>query len=258
MPPDLVRTQRWLQRAIVAEQPPGSPQVRRRILPSKALQPEQRLDIYRDMYEARLYQALATDYPAVLDLLGERAFARLVHLYLGAHPSRSYTLNRLGDRLPEFIANELTGVSKRPFLHDLARYELAQTMVFDEQETASLAPGQIAAVPSEAWAQARIRTIAALRLLELGYPVHRYARAAAQRKRSPKILRKQSWVAVYRVQYAVGTLELTAQSYKLLSAIAAGSPLSDALAGIRASESTIGKWFREWAAAGLFAAILPL
>src|SRR6185295_14998144 len=44
--------------------------------------------------------------------------------YVQVHPSTSYTLNRLGDRLPDFV----TGWAPRAeagFLHDLARLELA-------------------------------------------------------------------------------------------------------------------------------------
>ena len=257
MPRELAKAQRWMQGAILAEEPVTARQARRRILPSKTLKPEQRIEIYRDMYETRLHQALATDYPATLDFLGEGRFGELVHLYVGSHPSRSYTLNRLGDRLPDFIRKDLAGAPRPGFLHDLARYELAQTVVFDEEETASLTAEEIAAIPEESWPRARLEIIPALRLLALRYPVHRYARAMREGKKRPRILRRPTWLAVYRVRYALGTLELTRQSYRLLSAIASGQPLEDALKGTRATRTTIEKWFQGWTAAGVFGAILP-
>lgn len=243
MPLELARMQRWMQGAIIAEDPLPATQARRRILPSKTLRPEQRLDIYRNMYEARLHDALAADYPRVLKFLGQDRFRELVHLYLQAHPSSSYTLNRLGDLLPDFIRNELKGAPRPGFLYDLARYELAQTMVFDEEESPSLTSGQIAAVPAEAWPRARMEMIPALRLMRLGYPVHRHGK---------KIPRKTTWLAVYRNQYAVSALELTGQSYNLLGALASGKPLEEALQGVPASRRSVTKWFARWTGAGLF------
>jgi hypothetical protein len=210
------------------------------------------------MYEARLHGALAADYEAVRDFLGEERFGNLVHGYILAHPSRSYTLNRLGDQLPEFIRNEWKRAPRRAFLYDLARYELARTVVFDAEETASLTAGEIAAVPAEAWATARLRTIAALRLLKLRYPVHRYVRAVIAGKRRPKVLPATAWIAVYRVNYGMGTLELTRESYRLLSAILAGKPLAEALEEVPATRASIAKWFKMWASAGLFSSPFQL
>src|SRR5262245_18981807 len=73
------------------------------VLPSKTLDSYLRIGIYRDMYLARLREALASDYPALMHYLGDEAFTRLACDYVHAYPSRSYTLNRLGDHLPEYI-----------------------------------------------------------------------------------------------------------------------------------------------------------
>ena len=92
------------------------------ILPSATLQPIQRVGIYHGMYMLRMIEALAVDYGALAHVLGDDAFEELVRAYVLQFPSRSYTLNRLGDALPEFI-----GASKvlkgRIFLRDLARLD---------------------------------------------------------------------------------------------------------------------------------------
>src|SRR5205085_1711868 len=74
------------------------------VLPSKTLSALERLDIYRDMYVPRMEEALAIDYPALKHFLGPEEFMRVVARYVDIHPSRSHTLNRLGDHLPEFLA----------------------------------------------------------------------------------------------------------------------------------------------------------
>src|ERR1700693_1964355 len=103
--PGLEKLQRWMQGYIVG---PGAPEeadlADGLVLPSKTLSALERLDIYRDMYVPRMEEALAIDYPALKHFLGAEKFMRLVGRYVEAYPSRSYTLNRLGDHLPEFVA----------------------------------------------------------------------------------------------------------------------------------------------------------
>ena len=73
------------------------------ILPSSTLTSLERLGVYRGMYLLRLAEALETDYPALAHFLGGEAFNEFVAGYVEAFPSRSYTLNRLGEHLPEHI-----------------------------------------------------------------------------------------------------------------------------------------------------------
>ena len=82
-------------------------------------------------------EALATDYPALKHFLGDDGFLALVRGYVEAHPSRSYSLNRLGDRLPDYVS-QAPGLRRRAFCHDLARLELALSEVFDAPRSAVL------------------------------------------------------------------------------------------------------------------------
>src|SRR5262249_25462258 len=109
-------------------------QANRWILPSKTLEPAERINIYREMYGARLGEALATDYEYMQRYLGQWQFQELAERYIKAYPSRSYTLNRLGDHFPQFI-KEAPGIRPRGFLYDLARMELAMTEAFDAEES---------------------------------------------------------------------------------------------------------------------------
>ena len=84
------------------------------VLPSRTLQPIQRVGIYHGMYMMRMIEALEADYGALAHFMGEHAFAHLVRDYVQRFPSRSYTLNRLGDHLPEFIASST--LKRRTFL----------------------------------------------------------------------------------------------------------------------------------------------
>jgi hypothetical protein len=227
-----------------------------------ALTPLERLGIYHDMYPLRMYDTLAGDYPGLEHFLGHGAFHDLVRAYTRVHPSRSYTLNRLGDHLPEFVRS--ASVRRPEFCHELARLELAVTHVFDEAETPRLTEAEIASVPPAAWEGAVLRPVAAFRLLTFRYPVNAYLQTVKDddHDHHPKARLKDEWVAVYRRDYGVYRLALSRPAHDLLSDLVAGIPLGEAIAralrsgGRRApSETELFRWFREWVSAGIFRAV---
>jgi hypothetical protein len=106
------------------------------VRPSASLTAAERVGVYHGMYLARMKEALESDYPALARFLGPKPWERLVADYVKAHPSRSYTLNVLGRRLPDFVR---TARVRRPaFCHDLARLEWAVSEVFDAPEAPPL------------------------------------------------------------------------------------------------------------------------
>ena len=270
-PPSLPlgRLQRWMQDVIVhpgtVEEAVRAKALRAQvspdelaavILPSPTLSPEERLDIYHGQYPMRMRDALVTDYPALEHFLGEEGFARFVHDYVQVHPSRSFTLNRLGDHVPEFIKARAS-LKHRDFLYDLARLERAVSQAFDAEETPRLTDEQVAAVAPEAWGGARLVPIAALRLLELRYPANAYLESVKDEGHDhPRAVRKDERVAVYRRNFAVYRTDLSKPAFALLRDLVAGKKLSVAIraalrrGGRPPGEEQLFRWFREWVAAG--------
>jgi hypothetical protein len=265
----LDRTQRWMQAMILepgpveeaiaaphpsAEVPAGSAAAM--ILPSKTLQPLERLDVYREMYEARLIEALESDYPSLAHFLGEETFAELTHLYISENPSRSYTLNVFGATLTEFIGG-VDGLKRRDFVQDLARFEWTQTKVFDDPQTEPLSAEAIAAVPADAWENARLKPVSAFRLIELRYPVHRYTEAVREERTPPVIRRKRTWLAVFRRDYALFHIELERQGYDILSALSSGQTLGESIRAARmlSNSKKLTKWFSQWTGEGVFQSV---
>lgn len=268
VPADLSRTQRWMQAFILAPGEEDEEALRAQavqaeipadealklVLRSDTLTSLERVGIYRGMYLARLGEALETDYPAVRHFLGEDGFYDLAKRYVAAHPSRSYTLNRLGDHLPDFIATQ-TDVPKQEFLHELAQLELALTMVFDAEETPVLTAEQVAAVPPDAWETARLKPIQALRLLSFRYPVSAYLGGVDEENPFPRIRKQDTWVVAYRNQAYLHRRNLTRPAYELLSALISGIPVGAAIEGRAVTQKKLFGWFRDWMAAGLFQSI---
>jgi hypothetical protein len=272
--PSLERVQRWMQTCILN---PGTSEeaivsegaqaetiaevARGLVLPSKTLSALDRLDIYRNMYRPRMEEALAIDYPALKHFLGAQDFMQLVERYVGVYPSRSYTLNRLGDHLPEFLTT-VNDLPNKDFCVDLARLEYALTMVFDANETPPLSPDAVQSVPQDAWETARLKPIEALRLLAFDYPVSLYVGGVDGENRFPRIARKKSWVVAYRRNYQVHRMDLTGPAYELLSALASGRTIGDAISTVLSRKwrpavkhAQLFEWFRDWMAEGLFQAV---
>ena len=265
--------QRWMQSVIVHPSPVedalASPEAASLVtpdrlgdvlLPSATLTPAERIDIYHGMYVLRMAEALESDYPALAHFLGEARWTALVRAYVAAHPSRSYTLNVLGRKLPDWLL-EAEGLPRRGFCHDLARLEWAATEAFDAPETPRLTEAELGAVPEGAWAGARLVPSAALRLVALRWNANEWLDSTKDdRHDHPKPQRRDAWVAVFRQSYAVYRRELARPAFRLLSDLASGIPLGEALAAALArrgapGEDALTRWFREWAADGLFTRI---
>jgi hypothetical protein len=270
----LDRLQRWIQAVVVH---PGSveeavagagataevpvEQVGDVILPTDRLTPIDRIGIYHSMYLLRMHDALEKDYEALKHFVGDHSFFHLISDYVQVHPSRSYSLNRLGDQLPEFIKT-CTVVKRRDFCHDLARLECAMAQVFDAPETKPLSEAQIAAVPAEAWEGARLKTIEAFRLMAFRYPANAYLQTVRDDNHDhPKPRQKNEWIAIYRKDYAVWRLSLSRDAHDLLADLAAGMRLGEAIeAALRRGRRTLSAdalsgWFREWVSGGVFASV---
>jgi hypothetical protein len=260
----LPRLERWFQDEIVRPhegRTAGRP-AKSVVLPSRHLSPEERVGIYSEMYFLRLHDCLVEDYPAVRKLLGPPAFERLARAYLKQHPSRHYSLNVLGRKLPEFLDGPLR-IPRRAMLADVARVERAISESFDAEVSVPLTPSDLALIPPAAWESGRIRLTESLRLLELGHRANAVVSACRQEKPLPALGRAKTWVLLYRKEWTVWRMDITQSMHAVLAALKAGRPLGRALAEGAKSyagspeemQTEVHRWFREWATEGLFAAV---
>jgi hypothetical protein len=249
-----------IEEALAAAEIPGRVPAKRLpevILPSRRLAASARLGIYQGMYLLRMEEALATDYPGLRHFLGPRRFFELVRGYVQVFPSRHYSLNRLGDHLPTYLAT--APVPRAGFCRDLARLELAVTEVFDAEETPPLGESTVAAIPPPAWETARLQPVAAFRLLALGYPAVAYLDALKlDGPDRPSTRRRHTWVVVFRRGFATYRQELSRTAFQVLADLASGVPVGEAVAralsrpGRRPAEDELFRWFRAWIAEGMF------
>ncbi|MEO8586017.1 MAG: DNA-binding domain-containing protein [Acidobacteriota bacterium] len=237
---ELARLERWMQAVIVH---PGSVEdavsapsatrhlkatgARHAILPSKTMEPLERLAVYQGMYPLRMRDALTADYPGLAAFLGHARFLDFVLAYVAAHPSRSYTFAHLGHRVPEFL-RKTRRFAPRAFLADLARLERAISEVFEiDEEKARSAASPPRHVATD-WASRRFAVSPTLRLLSFRYAVGPALDELKSGKR-PATRPRASWTAVYRRRYSVYRVELGREEFLLLGALTKGRPLGAAL-----------------------------
>ncbi len=238
------------------------------VAPSRSLTAEERLGIYAHAYYARLLECLADCFPVLARALGPEVFQSFAFEYLQRYPSRSYTLDRLGEDFPRFLAEtrpegdpldpSSPARDETPawpdFLIDLARLEWAIAKVFDGPGVEGqplLRPEDLETLGPERFAAARLRPVACLRLLACRYPVNAYYTAArramhAQSENAdgenvenaedvedvPVPEPAAEHVVLTRVDFVVRRHDLTAFQYILLEALAEGARVADAIAHV--------------------------
>ena len=284
-PPNLEQLQRWLLAAIThpagvragvlsddAQQQftltlDGLEQV---VLPSRRMSAEQRLAVYQQAYFGRLIAALKEFFPCLAESLGEEVFAQFAVGYLQRYPSGSYTLHRIADRFVHFLeetrpgdataANDWTG-----FWIDLARLELAIDRVFDApgpEREPRLGHEQLASIPAEQWPEAKLKLAAGMELLQFQFPVGEYYSRWKRDERAEVPRPQPAFAALLRRDYVVRRYELTAAQHRLLSSLATGESVGEAIAAaaevepdLEALAANLQSWFRDWAAEGFFSGI---
>ena len=242
------------------------------IKPSATLRPLERVEIYNRMYWFRLLDCIATDFPGLRALLGDERFWKLAEAYLRTNPSRSFTLRNLGAKLPRFVATEPRWT--KPYTEaarDLARFEWAQIVAFDEARLMPLTKKKLAGVNPETL---RLRVQPYLTLLTVAHPVDEYVLAVkndnalraeasnAVMERSTTTvgkvaltrLRERLHVVVHRSDNQLYYKRLEPEAARLLRELAAGRTLPEACGAAfvrtrfspEAQAEKIQAWFALW------------
>jgi hypothetical protein len=124
-----------------------------------------RLRIYSDAYYSRLTEALASNFPALAELIGEKDFERLAAQYIATHDSRFASIRYYGDELAQFLATE-PRYRPMPLLADLARWEWTMAAVFDAADADPVDAGALSGKAPVDWATMRLTFHPSVHVLE--------------------------------------------------------------------------------------------
>ena len=268
--PELARRQRWLQAAITRpDGPPGADAAG--VLTASATQSAaERLGIYQRSYQARLLECLRAVFPALRHALGEPLFDRFAADYLARHPPSGYTLGRLADAFPGYLAAtrpdaDWPAEARAPWadlLVELATLELACQEVYDGpgvEGTLAPAADEVLALPRAALLAARFVPAPCLRLHRFDFPVHDYV-AAVHRGEAPALPAPRATpLAVSRRDYLVRFHPLFTDQHALLAVLDGRRTLGEALAALDVPEpidpAVLRSWLRAWLSDCFFARV---
>ena len=168
----------------------SSDEIEKDIVSSSEALAEHRLGIYFNAYRIRLINCLATEYSGLQQHLGQQNFENLALDYLKAHPSSHPSVRWFGKDLAEYLRTN-SDHEEREFLSELASFEWAKGLVFDERDAASLySVEEMARVPQLAWPDIQVRFVTAIRWLDCYWNVCPYWAALDQGEKLPEIDRE--------------------------------------------------------------------
>src|SRR5947199_306006 len=232
----------------------------------------------KDEPEPVLATAAETVVHPLQKTLGQEIFEGFAFEYLQKYPSKSYTLDRLGENFTRFLnetrpapeeGEEPGEVGWPDFLIDLAELEWAVNRVFDGPGVEGkplLTADSLQSFPAERFAEARLVPVPCLRLLTFRFPVNAYYTAIRKAEEGEEVLipdPQPEHLALTRRDFVVRRYPLTPAQHALLEKILAGAPIGEALAAAAetsgleddALAAELQSWFRLWVAEGFFQGI---
>lgn len=197
------------------------------------LDPQARLNIYRNTAEGVLVNALRLAFPAVQRLVGADFFEGAVRLFVCAAPPQSAWLDEYGAALPDFLA-QMPQLSSVPYVVDVARLEWQVNGVLHAPDVAPLDPACLARLDEDALGSLRLSPHPGTRLLRCDSPADAIWRAVLHQDdsalRAIELADAPVRLVVQRVSEGVDTLRLSAGEWRMSKALFAGETLGAALA----------------------------
>ena len=189
---------------------------------AQRIAPAIRLDVYRTAYYARLEEALAHDFPALLAALGNHDFGRLMAEYLRAHLSTSPTLRDLGHALPLWL--RARGKAQHA---DLAALEWAVLVAFDAADAPLLDEEILRRITPENWATLGVRLHPSLTLLALNSNAAAYWQARKISSSSPAFVATVThWLVVVRSPSGPVWVSITENQHAVLTRLQRGETIA--------------------------------
>ncbi|HSY05476.1 MAG TPA: DNA-binding domain-containing protein [Steroidobacteraceae bacterium] len=217
-----------------------------------------RLGIYGAAYRSRLAEALASNFPALAQLLGPEDFATLAAGYVQSHDSPYFSIRYYGSDLPQFLATH-ADYAAVPVLAELAHWEWAMAETFDAADAAPLTHDALAHIAPGAWAQLRFRWHPSVRRLDLSWNVPQLWQALTDGSERPAADLSSAPIAwlLWREQLGTYFRSLPPEEAAVLDAALRGWPFGElceslcAELGATAAPARAAAVLSSWVAAGL-------
>lgn len=219
------------------------------------IDPETRIDVYRNGFPARIIESIEQAFPAIANILGDGSFANLVRRYLAAVELSSYNLNDVGEAFADYCRRDIL-TEELPLLPDLADLEWSVSCAFHAHETKAVDAASLSALTLEDWERAKLSFQESVHLTESAWPIHDLwiTRDQDRAEINVDLVSRPQAVLVYRRGYEVECRRATDTERNALAPLLAGSTLGETVellsnAGQSADETM--RIFATWVQSGL-------
>ncbi|MDP2324453.1 MAG: DNA-binding domain-containing protein [Gammaproteobacteria bacterium] len=219
---------------------------------AKGFTADRRLAIYRNNARENFGQALKAAFPLLLACMGGDEFRKLAWSYQRACPSPSGNLFHLGERLPRFLAEHLSGTMDEHLI-DVARVEWAvqESLVAADSDTA-VDLAALAEVPAAHQPNLRFNAHPSVRLLGTRYGVFHCWEALQAGQPPAQPVSAPENILVRRLADGVQLQRLEPLDLAWLEALLAGATLSGSATALPPAEKEqLGTLLLRWVSAGV-------
>ncbi|MFA5983031.1 MAG: DNA-binding domain-containing protein [Methylococcaceae bacterium] len=188
---------------------------------------KERFKVYTDAYRLRLIEALLSDYPALLDSLGDAGFDTMARAYIDESPSDQYSIRWFGRNLALFL-QQTPPYKTQGGLAELAAFEWALSEAFDALETALVDFSHLAAIEVSTWPGLKLQFHPSLRQLAFEFNIPEVWEASNQKQALPAVTKNdqlQDWI-IWRHQLKLLFRLLPEHEAICLKAFMAGNSFS--------------------------------
>lgn len=240
----------------------GERQIEQHVLGTPLADAPTRLAVYGNAYRARLTEALASNYPALAQLLGTEDFGALAAAYIAAHLSRWPSIRFYGGELSRFLGAD-PRYRAAPVLAELAAWEWSMTEVFDAADASAVTAQVLARVRPEHWSGLRFELHPAVRRLDLRWnvpPLWKALTGGTERPVSQVAAEPRAWL-LWREGLRIVFRSLETAEAAALDGLRDGRSFGDvclalcAWAGDEEAPALAAAYLRAWVESGLIAAL---
>ncbi len=208
--------------------------------PAGSLQPKEALEVYRQGYPARLFEALGETYETLWKVLGDEDFEALCLDYISLHPSSSPNLTDYGEDFSKYLLQKKEIFEESVLLSDLAHFEWEFKECFHSAFESPLVELS-SAIFSEPIENINFELLISLRAIPLEYPVYRLhgIDGDVQRFLEVRGARSDHPISLVRSENGVRTVPITSKLLEFLSILKSGSFTLECLTSYCAENSEL-------------------
>lgn len=186
-----------------------------------------RFEVYRNNVLSSLCDALAANFPAIQQLLGETYFRALGVEYVRHAPPTQPVLSEYGSDFPAFLRS-FPPLQAYPYLGDVAALEWAWLRAYHGADQVCTALEDLRAVESEAIPLVRFEAHPTAQIIASDYPVHDIFRKNRNIEGEGARESEPQFVLVVRPQLHVTTHDVPPDKGFFFNCLASGAALGEA------------------------------